>query len=119
ARQKVGGISLKYFVMRQLPILPPEPVDGIVTADWIADRVLELTYTAWDLQPFARDLGYGGPPFRWDADRRFRLRCELDAAFFHLYGLARDDVDHVMDTFPIVRDRDVKAHGEYRTKRVI
>ena len=23
--------------------------------------------------------------FHWDHDRRFRLRCELDAAFFHLY----------------------------------
>jgi hypothetical protein len=25
------------------------------------------------------------PPFRWDEDRRFLLRAELDAAFFHLY----------------------------------
>ena len=24
-----------------------------------------------------------------------------------------------MDTFRVVRDRDVKAHGEYRTKRLI
>jgi hypothetical protein len=47
------------------------------------------------------------------------LRCELDAAFFHLYGLSRDDVDYVMDTFPIVRKNDEKVHGEYRTKRVV
>ncbi len=31
------------------------------------------------------DLGYEGPPFAWDPDRRFEIRCELDAAFFHLY----------------------------------
>lgn len=43
----------------------------------------------------------------------------LDAAFFHLYGLGRDDVDYVMDTFWVVRDRDVKTHREYRTKRLI
>ncbi len=71
------------------------------------------------MQPFARDLGYDGPPFRWDPERRFLLRCELDAAYFHLYGIARDDVDYIMDTFPIVRRKDEAAHGEYRTKRVI
>jgi hypothetical protein len=81
--------------------------------------VLELTYTAWDMQPFARDLGYHGPPFRWDEERRFLLRCELDAAFFHLYGIEREDVDYIMETFPIVKRKDEKAHGEYRTKRVV
>ena len=81
--------------------------------------MLELTYTAWDLESFARDVGYEGPPFRWDADRRFLLRAELDAAFFHLYGISRDDTDYVMDTFPIVKRNDEKAHGEYRTKRAI
>jgi hypothetical protein len=82
-------------------------------------RVLELTFTAWNLTPFARDCGYGGPPFRWDEAHRFLLRCELDAAFFHLYGVARDDVDYIMETFPVVKKKDTQQHGEYRTKRVI
>jgi len=126
ARQKVGGTSVKYFTMRQLPVLPPstyaEPAAWSRSTrlePWLLPRVLELTYTAWDLEPFARDVGYDGTPFRWDPDRRFLLRCELDAAFFHLYGLSRDDTDYVMGTFPIVRKHDEKAHGEYRTKRVI
>jgi hypothetical protein len=59
--------------------------------NWILPRVLELTYTAWDLESFAHDVGYDGPPFRWDDARRFLLRCELDAAFFHLYLTATDD----------------------------
>ena len=63
--------------------------------------------------------GYDGPPFRWDEARRFLLRCELDAAFFHLYGLNRDDAAHILDTFPVVRKRDEARYGEYRTKRVI
>jgi hypothetical protein len=87
--------------------------------EWLLPRVLELTYTAWDLAPFASDLGYEGPPFRWDHERRFLLRCELDAAYFHLYGIERDDVDYIMETFPIVKRRDEARHGEYRTKRVI
>jgi hypothetical protein len=78
-----------------------------------------LTYTAWDLAPFARDLGDDGPPFRWDEARRFLLRAELDAAFFHLYGIPRDDVDYIMETFPIVKRKDIAAHNTYRTKDAI
>ena len=48
-----------------------------------------------------------------------RLRAELDASYFHLYGIARDDVEYIMDTFPIVRRKDEAAHGEYHTKHVI
>ncbi len=94
ARQKIGGTALKYFIMQQFPILPPLAYDGesrwykSKLIDWFLPRVLELTYTARDLAPFARDCGYDGPPFRWDNARRFLLRCELDAAFFHLYGIS-------------------------------
>jgi hypothetical protein len=45
----------------------------------IGERVLELVYTSWDMQPFARDLGYEGPPFAWDVKRRALLRAELAA----------------------------------------
>ena len=107
ARQKVGGIHFTYFILKQLPNLPPEnclqrcPWSGPESllpapyslSDWLLPRVLELTYTAWDLEPFARDCGYAGPPFRWDEERRFLLRAELDAAFFHLY-LPADEQAH-------------------------
>jgi hypothetical protein len=68
---------------------------------------------------FAADLDFDGPPFIWDGARRRKLRAELDAAFFHLYGLDRPEVEYVMETFPIVRRRDEAAHGEYITKRLI
>ena len=87
--------------------------------EWLLPRVLELSYTTSDLQPFAQDCRYGGAPFRWDLKRRFLLRCELDAAFFHLYGIAREDVDYIMDTFPIVKRKDEAEHGGYWTKHVI
>jgi len=126
ARQKIGGIHLTYGYLNQLPVLPPDTYDApapwdesVTLRGWISPRVLELTYTAHDLAPFARDLGYDGPPFRWDPERRFLLRCELDAAFFHLYGIDRDDAEYIMDTFHIVKKKDEAAHGEYRTKRVI
>jgi hypothetical protein len=126
ARQKVGGTSLKYFTMRQLPVLPPHVFKAdadwsvdLTAGGWILPRVLELTYTAWDLEPFAHDVGYDGPPFRWDRERRFLLRAELDAAFFHLYGISRADTAYILDTFPVVRKNEMKVHGEFRIKRVI
>lgn len=131
-RQKSGGSSLKFFTVKQLPMPSPGSfaggypwTDRTSLHGWVSRYVLELTYCAWDMAPFAEDLGdvdltgQVNPPFIWDDERRFLLRAELDAAFFHLYGLHRDEVDYIMDTFPIVRRKDEAAHGEYRTKRVI
>lgn len=127
ARQKVAGTNFSVFIMKQLPVLNPSIYGSPSgwchqTTDlgsWLAPRAIELSYTAWDLETLGVDCGYLGPPFRWDDERRFPLRCELDAAYFHLYGIERDDVAYIMDTFPIVRRKDEERHGEYRTKRVI
>ena len=114
------------------------------SSTWLRRRAFELTYTAWDLCSLRWDCGWAGPPFRWDEERRFLLRCELDAAFFHLYLPAengdwhlsearrqrawrgsgqlptpRDAVAYVMDTFPIVRRKDEEKMGRLSTKRVI
>ena len=126
ARQKVGGVSLKYFTMRQLPALCPQTypmhapwAPSIRVLDWLLPRVLELTYTAWKLKAFAEDCGDDGPPFIWDPKRRFRIRCEIDAAFFQLYGISRDDADYILDTFPVIARSEARKHGEYRTKRTV
>lgn len=124
ARTSVGGTDLSFFVIKQLPVVEPsdflgELVRGVTYADFVIPRVLELTYTSWEVRGFAEDLGYDGPPFEWDEERRFLIKCQLDAALFHLYGLDRDDVNYIMDTFPIVKRNDERAHGEYRAKRAI
>ena len=88
------------------------------------DAVLELTYTAHDMAPFARDMGHVDeagtvkPPFVWnDEARRLALRAKLDAVFFHLYGLTdRDDIRYVYGTFPIVEAKEKAAYaGSYRS----
>ena len=81
--------------------------------------MLRLTYTAHDMAPFARDLGYEGPPFIWTEEDRRHLRARLDALYFHLYGLSREDAAYVLDTFPIVRRQDEAAFGTYHTKDLI
>ena len=99
--------------------MPAPWEQSIQIRDWLLPRVLELTYTAWDLKAFAEDCGDNGPPFIWDPERRFQLRCEIDAAFFHLYGISRDDTAYILDTFPVLWRSEVREHGEYRTKRVV
>jgi hypothetical protein len=125
-RQKVAGTNMSFFIVEQLPVLSPSEFAKSVSwsshiplAEWIQARVLELTYTTWDIESFARDLSDDGPPFIWDDQRRFKIRAELDAAFFHLYEINRDDVDYIMDTFPVVKRRDEARYGNYRTKRTI
>ena len=121
-RQKIGGISLNFFIVNQLPVLPPQRYDETcpwdpqtALRDWIADRVLELTYTAADMRPLAEACGFTGDPYVWDEDRRAILRAELDAAYFVLYGLSRDQVEYVFTTFPGTRRKDEREHGYFRS----
>lgn len=126
ARQKIVWTHMSTFIVEQLPVLVPATFGsragwtGAQTIlEWIFPRVIELAYTSWGIESFARDVGYEGTPLRWDTERRFLLRCELDAVFFHIYGLSREDAEYVMDTFPVVRRNDERVHGSFRTKQVI
>ena len=64
-------------------------------------------------------MGYAGPPFLWDEKRRLHLRCQLDALYFHLYGLTADDAAQILATFPIVQRQDEARYGRYRTRDLI
>ena len=122
-RQKIQGQTLNLFILEQLPVIPNESYDrlfGMRTArEVVRDHVLRLTYTAHDMATFARDLGYDGPPFSWNEEDRRHLRARLDALYFHLYGVSREDASYIMDTFPIVRNQDVDEFGSYRTKEMV
>lgn len=117
ARQKVGGTTLNFFYLKQFPVPRPADIEG--HRAFVGRRVFELAYTASDMTSLARDLGDTGAAFRWDEERRVVIRAELDALFFHLYGISRDDVDYILDTFPIVKRKDDAEYGTYRTKDLI
>lgn len=138
ARQKVQGQHLNWFIVEQLPVIPPAAYArqfGPKTAAAIVrEAVLELTYTAHDMAPFARDMGHVDAagkvrsPFAWDEDRRLALRAKLDALYFILYGVfdpalpghdaaqARDDVRYIYSTFPIVERQETQTWGSYRSR---
>ena len=121
-RQKIGGTHLTLFILRQLPVLPPDTY----TPDdlrFIVPRALELVYTSWDMKPFADDVwreadeglravirphpptpspaalgeGFPFPPFTWNEERRAILRAELDAYYARLYGLTRKQLRYILD----------------------
>ena len=132
ARLSVGGTNMNFFIVKQLPVFAPEaylkrPHPPMETyAELIVPRVLELVYTVTkDLEGFARDLGYDGPPFPWDEHRRHLIQSELDAIFAHMYRLDRSDLEWILDapdpsvSFPTLQGYEQAEFGEYRTKRLV
>ena len=121
--RRCKGTHLNWFIVEQLPVIAAEDYGrrfgGTTARELVRDHVLRLTYTAHDMAPFARDLGYDGPPFTWDEEERRHLRGRLDALYFHLYGVSRDDADYILSTFPIVRRDDEAEFGRYRTRDLI
>ena len=135
ARQKVQSTHLNWYIVEQFPVLEPLSYRDAhfgpkTAAEIVIQAVLELTYNAHDMAPFARDMGHldasGAvlPPFAWDDARRLRLRAKLDAVYFHLYGIfdpanraqSRDDITYIYSTFPIVERQETEAHGRYLSR---
>jgi hypothetical protein len=129
-QQKIGGLNLNFFIVKQLAVLAPN-IYTEKDIQLIKNHVLELVYTAYDLKPFAEDMGYHGEPFKWDEDRRALLKAELDAYYAHLYGLTRDELRYILDpqdiygpdfpgeTFRVLKEKETKVYGEYRTRRLV
>ncbi|MEU3363970.1 DNA methyltransferase [Streptomyces pseudogriseolus] len=121
SRQKISDAHMKLFIWKQLPVPTPAQVEPHLP--FLLPRVLELVYTACDMTPLARDLGDAGDPFRWDQERRAQLRAELDAYFFHLYGISREDTEYILESFQSesggLKNNEIAKFGEYRTKRLV
>ena len=146
-RQKLQGQTINLFILEQLPVIAPERFNAPLppafaqamrearlmnghhanptVADFVLPQVLALCYTAHDLAPFARDLGYVDaagavlPPFAWDEGERHARMAALDALFFYLYGLDGDDAAYMLQSFPIVREQEERAFGRYRTQEEV
>ncbi len=139
ARTATGQPSLTYSVLNQLPVLPPSFYRAADVA-YVASRVLELVYTADDMQPLADALRAAASPlaatvprapYRWDEARRALLRAELDAWYARAYGLTRDELRYILDpadvhgpdfpgeTFRVLKEKETAKFGEYRTRRLV
>ena len=78
-------------------------------------------------------MGCHGEPFHWDEVRRTHIRAELDAYYARLYGLTRDELRYTLrvdpkevhgedfpgETFRVLKEKEVRLYGEYRTSRLV
>ena len=181
-RQKLGGNNLAHFLVKQLPVISPNEFSN-QDLQFLVPRILELTYSAWDLKYFADDVWrdaddqiqelitkrwnhnknlisipdylqfsfeppewvdrqeneFPYPPFRWDENHRHRVQCELDAFFAFKYGLDIEELKYILDpklsklagetqeerdsfsgeTFRVLKEKEIRKHGEYRTARLV
>ena len=112
-RQKIANVNLNFFIVEQLPVFGPDfynekcPWDKKQTLEkWISERVLKLTCTSNDMLPLAEAAGFKKGVHKWKEDERAELMAELDAAYFLLYGLEREDVEYILSTFSGARAED-------------
>jgi hypothetical protein len=106
AKRKIPNVNLNFFVVEQLPILPPDfysrkcPWEKRASLEkWISERVLKLTCVSNDMKPLAEAARFKPLVYRWDPGERAQLQAELDAAFFLLYEIDRPDVEYILSTF--------------------
>ena len=143
-RQKVGGINMSTFFVKQFPVLTPDQIPS--TMQWqIVKHVAELCYFNHDMDGWAEELWEemseeqraelpqlgAHQPWVYNPERRAILQAELDAIFAHLYGLNTEDLVYILDpedicgkgcineTFRVLKDNELRQYGEYRTKRLV
>ncbi len=90
---------IKGYILTRLPV--PEPDFNNYLYYWLSKKSLELN--GLDIEDNASMI----------------IRAQIDALCFHLFNIQREDIDYIMETFPIVKRKDKQQYSEYRTKRLI
>lgn len=105
----------------------------------LRDEIARYWKIAQNLKPWADELTTydtrsatkRGQPFVWKPERRAQLRAERDAYYARLYGLTRNELRYILDptevmgsdypseTFRVLKEGEVRAFGEYRTRRLV
>ena len=115
-----GGVGANHDVkVGQVESTGGGRIKGQKLERWISDRVLKLTCTAEDMEPLAQACGLKKAVHKWKPAERVQLMAELDAAYFLLYGIERDDVEYILSTFTGTRRRDEAETGRYTTAELI
>lgn len=129
SRQKIGGLTMNFFIVKQLPVLPPE-IYSAEDIEFISSRVIKITYSSYSMKGWAQDLGFYGNPFEFNEEERTRIQAELDAYFAKLYGLSREELQFILDpesikpgypseTFAVLKRSENRLYDEYRTQRLV
>ncbi|WP_345907082.1 Eco57I restriction-modification methylase domain-containing protein [Sphaerochaeta sp. UBA5849] len=125
ARQKVGGTNLSLYYIKQLPTIDSMTVKDLLV-EYVNSHVDSLIgvsrLIASSMQIELQN---------WDFEGRFINRAELDALYARLYGLNRKELMYILDpesvmgkdypsqTFPGLKNKELREYGEYRTMRLV
>jgi len=127
ARKRVT-LHVAFGVLDSLPF-PRLPIDHAIV-ERLGRLALRLTCTAPEMTAYWNAMApYGWcepvpedatPPGFADPDLRAAARAELDAVVAReLFGLNAEELAGILDTFPVLRRREEKTYGEFRTKRLV
>ena len=124
ARLRVATNHLTEGIFNSLPIPEPGHLRGLSTTlfgdEWgAAKRALELSYTGTDLAPLAEQAGWASAPYVWDNAQRMRTQASLHAFAFAAYGLTVTDAEEILRDFDVLRRREEKEFGDFRTRTLI
>lgn len=127
-RLKATGAHVKQYLLKQIPILEPDSYSE-EEIEFIASRVAKLTRNHDSINKVWL-TDYPEYPFG-TAESRLEIRAELDALYAKKYGLNREDLEFVLDpseaespdypseTFPVLKNKELKLYGEFRTRRLV
>lgn len=127
-RIKQAGPSLNFFILKQLPVIPPNEYTEEDLKN-VSERVAALTRNSNEISEVWM-TNYPEYPYQ-SAEERLQIRAELDAFYAHLYGLSREDLQYILDpekvcgegwpsiTFPGLKRDEIKAYGEFLTERLV
>ena len=134
-RQKISNLHLNFFLVEQIPTFSPDTYakacpwskKKTTLEKWISERVLKLTCTAEDMLPLAEACDFKGGSFKeyegrlnkWDEAERAELMAELDAAYFHLYGIVREDAEYMLSTFKGIHEERTLLKGGMSTAKLV
>ena len=112
ARNKVGGTNMTYNYFRQFPAPAPDDIPPATAA-----QIRSLVSALLAVDPEMAELLEVSPVT--DRAEVQDLRAELDGIVLALYGVTRDEAEHILDSFPIVNRKDMEQHEELMTKRLV
>jgi hypothetical protein len=116
-RVKFYGANLIKNIIDQLPMIDYYKIS--LFKDQIVSRVIKLTYTSDSVKSFADDLNINSQPYIFNKNERHLIKCELDAIVAHLFEIEKVDLEYMLDSFVILRNKEIQQSGSYRTKETV
>jgi retron-type reverse transcriptase len=127
ARKKVS-LTMSFTILDSLPF--PRPRGDEPWMPTLVPLALRLTATGPEMTAYWNVLASKGwvspvPPSTevagvTDPEQRLLVRAEIDAVVARdVFGLSREEIQHILETFPTAQEYEEQEFGEFRSRRLI